>query len=104
MVQEAATRLSAPVAAIAQALAASALPHADERGMRVAWALQWLHVLCTATLTFYAVRAKRGRAAIGLLARFRGILVHDHWSAYLTYTCQHAFGNGHRLRELFGHR
>jgi transposase len=40
-----------------------------------------LHVLCTASLTFYAVHAKRGRdalAAIAWLADFRDILVHDH--------------------------
>lgn len=100
MGREAAARLAAPVAAIGQALVASAVAHADETGMRVGGALQWLHVLCTATLTFYAVHAKRGRealAAIGLLASFRGILVHDHWSVY---ACQHAFCNAHHLREL----
>ena len=100
---DAAVRLSAPVAAIGQALVQHAVAHADETGMRVAGALQWLHVLCTATLTFYAVHAKRGRdalAAIGLLAAFRGILVHDHWSAYAAYACQHAFCNAHHLREL----
>jgi len=100
---EAAARLAAPVAAIGQALVQSAVAHADETGMRVAGALQWLHVLGTATLTFYAVHAKRGRdalAAIGLLACFRGVLVHDHWSAYAAYTCQHAFCNAHHLREL----
>jgi transposase len=103
MGREAAARLSAPVAAIGQALVRRAVAHADETGMRVAGALQWLHVLCTATLTFYAIHAKRGRdalAAIGLLASFRGILVHDHWSAYAVYTCQHAFCNAHHLREL----
>jgi transposase len=105
MGREAAARLAAPVAAIGQALVESAVAHADETGMRVAGALQWLHVLCTATPTFYAVHAKRGRdalAAIGLLASFRGILVHDHWSAYVVYTCQHAFCNAHHLRELIG--
>jgi transposase len=103
MGREAAARLSAPVAQIGQAVARAALAHADETGMRVAGALQWLHVLCTATLTFYAVHAKRGRealAAIGLLDSFRATLVHDHWSAYAAYTCQHAFCNAHHLREL----
>ena len=103
MGREAAVRVSAPVAAIGQALVRSAVAHADETGMRVAGALQWLHVLCTATLTFYEIHAKRGRdalAAIGLLAAFRGILVHDHWAAYGVYDCQHAFCNAHHLREL----
>jgi len=103
MGRAAAARLAAPVAAIGEALVAQAVAHADETGMRVGGALQWLHVLYTATLTFYAVHAKGGRqalAAIGLLAGFRGALVHDHWSAYAAYDCQHAFCNAHHLREL----
>jgi transposase len=103
MGRKAAAQLAVPVAAIGQALVREALAHADETGLRVAGALQWLHVLCTATLTFYAVHTKRGRddlAAIGLLAAFRGILVHDHWAAYTAYPCQHAFCNAHHLREL----
>jgi transposase len=68
--REAAARLAAPVAAIGQAVAQSAVAHADETGMRVAGALHWLPVLCTATLTFDAIHAKRGAealTAIGLL-------------------------------------
>ncbi|MBK1719587.1 IS66 family transposase [Thiocystis violacea] len=101
--REAATRLAAPVAAIGQAVVPSAVAHADETGLRVVGALRWLHVLCTTCLTFYAVQAKRGAAAltaIGLLSGFRGILVHDHWRAYLTTPAQHAFCNAHHLREL----
>ena len=64
---------------------------------------RWLHVLCSETLTFSAVHAKRGHEAletIGLLASFRGILVHDYRKAYLMYACQHAFCNAHHLHEL----
>ncbi|WP_295430094.1 IS66 family transposase [uncultured Thiodictyon sp.] len=103
MVHEAAQRLTAPVAAIGEALVQAAVAHADESGMRVAGAVQWLHVLCTTTLTVYFIHAKRGRealAAFGLLAHFRGVLVHDHWAAYAAYTCRHAFCNAHHLREL----
>jgi transposase len=103
MVNAAAQRLSAPVTAIGEALVQAAVAHADESGMRVADKLHWLHVLCTTTLTVYFVHAKRGRealAAFGLLALFRGVLVHDHWAAYAVYTCRHAFCNAHHLREL----
>ncbi|MBK1720302.1 IS66 family transposase [Thiocystis violacea] len=103
MGRDAAARLSAPVAAIGQAVVRSAVAHADETGMRVAGALHWRHVLCTTALTFYAIHAKRGAealTAIGLLANFRGILVHDHWRAYLSSAAEHAFCNAHHLREL----
>jgi transposase len=101
--RDAAARLAAPVAAIAQAVVRSAVAHADETGLRVAGGLRWLHVLSTTGLTFLAVQAKRGveaLQAIGLLTAFRGILVHDHWRSYLTLPAQHAFCNAHHLREL----
>lgn len=103
MVREAAARLAAPVAAIGEALAHAAVGHADETGLRVGGALHWLHVLCTATLTFYFVHAKRGREALAACdphARFAGTLVHDHWAAYDEYPGPHAFCNAHHLREL----
>ncbi|MFZ1539622.1 MAG: transposase [Chromatiaceae bacterium] len=103
LVQEAAARLTATVAAIGEALVKQTVAHADETGVRIGGKLHWLHVLSATLLTFFAVHAQRGRealAAIGLLARFRGILVHDHWSAYAGYDCTHAYCNAHHLREL----
>jgi len=103
LVQEAAARLAAPVAAIGEALVKQTVAHADETGVRIGGKRHWLHVLRATVLTFFAVHAQRGRealAAIGLLARFRGILVHDHWSAYAGYDCTHAYCNAQHLREL----
>jgi transposase len=102
-VETAAVRVQAPVAAINDALVAAPLAHADETGVRVGGALQWLHVLSSASLTAYFPHPKRGGEALeafGLLARFAGVLVHDHWSAYARFACQHAFCNAHHLREL----
>ncbi len=39
-------------------------------------------------------------ATIGLLARFRGMLIHDHGSAYAGYDYTQAYGNVHHPREL----
>jgi transposase len=103
MVGVAAARLKTPVTAIRQALTGAPVAHADETGLRVGGALHWLHVLSTEQLTAYHAHPKRGAAALedfGLLAQFDGVLVHDHWSAYLRYDGEHAFCNAHHLREL----
>ena len=102
-VETAGQRLQAPVAAIREALAVAPLAHADETGVRVGGALNWLHVLSTSTLTAYFAHPKRGGEAIeagALLPRFSGVLVHDHWKPYATLNCQHAYCNAHHLREL----
>ena len=102
-IETAAERLEGPVAAIGEALLAAPIAHADETGMRVGGDLQWLHVLSNATLTAYFAHPKRGAEALdefGLLSRFQGVLVHDHWRAYLRFDCLHAFCNAHHLREL----
>jgi transposase len=100
---QAAARLAAPVAAIGEALIKQTVAHADETGVRIGGKRHGLQVLSATCLTFFAVHAQRGRqalAAIGLLARCRGMLVHDHWSAYASYDCTPAYGNAHHLREL----
>ena len=103
MVATAGARVQATVAAIREALVAAPLAHADETGVRVGGALHWLHVLSNAHLTAYFPHPKRGGEALeasGLLARFAGVLVHDHWKPYAALTCQHAYCNAHHLREL----
>jgi transposase len=92
-----AARLQDFVAAVRDLVTAAAVKHLDETGCRIAATTQWLHVACTALLTFYRVCAKRG----SLLANVTGIAVHDHWKPYYTMpNVRHALCNAHHLREL----
>ena len=40
--------------------------------------------------------------AIGVLPAFKGIMVHDCWSPYFGYACEHAVCNAHIIRDLKG--
>lgn len=92
------------LANIRQELLKSDLLHADETGLRVNKRTEWLHVLSTSQLTYYAVQPKRGQIAlrqIGLVPEFKGILLHDAYASYWIFEqCQHALCNAHILREL----
>ena len=69
----------------------------DETGFRIAGTTRWLHTASTPTHTFY--RAGEPRSAVPELQG--GVVVHDHWRAYLSLdNVDHAFCNAHLLREL----
>src|SRR3990172_89322 len=66
-------RLEPVEQAIQDGLRQADVAHVDESGIRVAGRTEWVHVMSTAVLTFYAHHAKRGRdafKAIGLLLDF----------------------------------
>ena len=70
-----AARLQDFVTAVRDLVAGAPVKHMDETGFRIGGQTHWLHVACTAWLTFYRVCARRG----SLLADVVGIVVHDHW-------------------------
>ena len=79
------------------------LLHADETGINIGGKRRWLHVACSATLTWLMPHTKRGGEAIeamGVLPNFSGTLMHDHWKPYYQLSCHHALCNAHHLREL----
>src|SRR6266550_6373816 len=88
---------------IKAALSRAQVLHQDETGLDVAGRRHWMHVSATDHLTHYAVHPKRGKEAldaIGILADFGGVSVHNGWRSYWQFLCQHALCNVHLLREL----
>jgi transposase/uncharacterized coiled-coil protein SlyX len=104
VVAEGASGLAGFVQVVRERLAAAPVAHFDETGARVAGRLHWVHSASTASLTLFAVHAKRGKVAMdaaGVLPRFAGVAVHDGWSPYWRYEqVIHALCGAHLLREL----
>ena len=103
--QEAAERVISVTQAIKKFLTALAhVVHFDETGLRINSKLYWLHVACTAKLTYYEVHTKRGQEAMnamGILPDYRGTAVHDGLKSYWKYDqARHGLCNEHHLREL----
>jgi len=70
-------------------IAASDVAGFDETGFRVAGRLHWVHCARTGKYTLLMVHPRRGRKAMeamGVLASFAGVAVHDAWAPYDTYS------------------
>lgn len=72
--------------------------------MRCEKKLHWVHVASSQLATLYTIHAKRGQEAMveaGILPRFKGRGIHDHWFPYFAYEqITHGLCNAHHLREL----
>ena len=62
--------------------------HVDETSIRVDKRNHWIHVCSAGDITLKFVHEKRGleaMAAIGIIPRYGGVIVHDCWASYLSY-------------------
>jgi transposase len=103
VVAECHATLAATEGAIQHGVQQAAVAHFDETGRRVAGRQHWVHVASTDRLTAYGIQSRRGVAAMqvnGVLPGFPGVAVHDGYTAYGTFGCQHALCNVQHLREL----
>jgi transposase len=95
--------LAATAERIREALRQAKVVGFDETGVRIDGKLFWWHTASTPELTQYHVHAKRGREGIEageILPEFGGRAMHDAWSPYFSYACEHGLCNAHHLREL----
>jgi transposase len=88
---------------IKQRLLQSTILHADETSIRLNGKNSWMHVVSNKTISFFAHHLNRGKKAmddIGVLELYKGTLVHDRFSSYFSYSCNHSLCNAHILRDL----
>ena len=84
---------------LAAAVKAAPVKHLDETGFRIAGKTQWLHVVSTATATWYRPAAKR--KDLEPLEGMTGRVIHDHGKSYFKLEgVSHGLCNAHHLREL----
>ena len=86
-----------------QTLLTSPLNHADETGVNINGKKLWFHLLSNEKAALYQADKNRGIEAMnrmGILPLYKGIVCHDHWKSYYTYSCIHSLCNAHHLREL----
>jgi transposase len=93
-----------PLLLIKEGLRKAAVLNVDETNLRVKQKQEWVHVSSTDKLTLLCHDKRRGTSAIeniGILSGYKGVCVHDGFSAYDQYAqCQHSLCNAHILREL----
>jgi len=102
--KECAGELTEPLMLIKEGLRKSEVLGVDETNLRVNQKQEWVHIASTEQLTLLVHDTRRGTAAIeqiGILSGYKGVCVHDGFTAYDQYRqCRHSLCNAHILREL----
>jgi len=102
--REGAREMVGPLLLIKEGLREAAVLNVDETNLRVQQKQEWVHVSATDKLTLLVHDKQRGTAAIeeiGILPAYKGVCVHDGFTAYDQYRqCRHSLCNAHILREL----
>ena len=87
-----------------QYLLAMPAMHVDETSLRVEKKKPWIHVYSAGEITLKFLHRKRGREAIddiGLIPRYRNVIIHDCYPSYLSYDhCSHGLCGAHLLRDI----
>lgn len=90
--------------AVVEQLLQSPAINVDETSLRVDKKNHWIHVYSAGDITLKRLHRKRGKEAIesiAIIPRYGGVIIHDCWSSYLSYThCDHGLCGSHLLREL----
>lgn len=78
----------------------------DETGQKIGTKTRWLHNASNKEWTYLFSHPKRGKQAMdemGILEKYGGVMIHDHWKPYYGYEGKtHSLCNAHHLRELQG--
>ena len=105
MVKEAGGGLGLFRSVVSELLLEAPSVHFDETGARVEGSLHWVHVAATSLYTLLHCHKKRGGIAlddVGVIAKMKGVAVHDGFKSYRRYDVVHGLCNAHHLRELQG--
>jgi len=90
--------------AVTEQLLSSPAMNVDETSLRVDRKNHWIHVYSAGDITLKHLHRRRGKEAmksINIIPRYGGVIIHDCWSSYLSYThCAHGLCGSHLLREL----
>ena len=106
MLHRSAELVSIAVSEIKSRVTGLELAHCDETGIRIGGKLQWVHSFSDQKWSYLAVEPKRGKDGmdkIGILPKFKGLIVHDCWAPYFRFEkLRHSLCCAHLLRELTG--